>query len=162
MEIRKCCNQLFVIRGTEELILADATARGSHNSEQDKLSIWSKTLLLMEKKLWILTGFQSLQKNLLSPQEKFYWKRFYKICRAVGTRSSFSVRWFVSLDFLRICCASNIPNERDQWIELRFTSGQCYWSFFPHLVSKVFHDLKNKSRRAGAWLTCSRHKCHFW
>ena len=30
MEIRKCCNQLFLICGAEERILADAVASGSH------------------------------------------------------------------------------------------------------------------------------------
>ena len=36
MEIRKCCNQLFLIRGAEERILAYAAASGPHKSEQDK------------------------------------------------------------------------------------------------------------------------------
>ena len=39
MEIRKCCNQLFLIRGAEERILAYAAASGPHKSEQDKPAI---------------------------------------------------------------------------------------------------------------------------
>ena len=39
MEIIKYCNQLFLIRGAEERILADAAASVSHKSEQDKPSI---------------------------------------------------------------------------------------------------------------------------
>ena len=39
MEIRKCCNQLFLVRGAKELILSDADASGPHNSEQYKSSI---------------------------------------------------------------------------------------------------------------------------
>ena len=39
MEIRKCFNQLFLIRGAEERILADAAVSGSHKLEQDKSSI---------------------------------------------------------------------------------------------------------------------------
>ena len=110
IELRKCCNQLFLICGAEERILADASASGPHNSEQQKPSILSKVLLLMETPLRILTGLQSLQNNFLSPQERFFWKKNYKSYRAVGTKSSFLVRWFVSLNFLRICCASNSPN----------------------------------------------------
>ena len=110
MELRKCCNQLFLVRGAEERILSDTSASGPHKSEQEKSAIWSKVLFLMETPLRILTGLQSLQNNLLSPQERLFWQTFYKSCRAVGTRSSFSVRWFVSLTFLRICCASNSPN----------------------------------------------------
>ena len=162
MEIRKFCNQLFLVHGAEERILADAVTSGPHKSEQDKSSIWYKAMLLMETTLWILTGFQARQNNLLSPKEKFYSKRFYKICRAVGTQSSVSVRWFVSLTFLRICCASNIPNMKGSmdWIplhirpELLITFATCR--------IKGFHDLENKIRRVGAWLVCSRHKCHFW
>ena len=51
MELRKCCNQLFPIRGAEERILSDAAASGPHKSVQEKSSIWYKVLLLMEKPL---------------------------------------------------------------------------------------------------------------
>ena len=34
MELRKCCNQLFLIRGAEERILADAAASEPHKSVQ--------------------------------------------------------------------------------------------------------------------------------
>ena len=67
-------------------------------------------MLLLETPLRILTRIQSIQNNFLRPQEIIFWQRFYKSCRAVGTRSSFSVRWFVSLTLLRMCCASNSPN----------------------------------------------------
>ena len=110
MELRKCWSKLFPIHRYEEQILADVATSGPHNPEQEKSVIWSKVMLLMETPLRILTGIKSLQNKLVIPQEIFFWKRFYKSCRAVGTRSSFSVRWFVSLNFLRICCASNIPN----------------------------------------------------
>ena len=110
MELRKCCNKLFLIRGSEECILVHAADSGPHKSEQEKSAIWSKVLLLMETPLGVLTGLQSLQNNLLIPQVISFRKIFYKSCRAVGTRSSFSVRWFVSLTFLRIYCALNIPN----------------------------------------------------
>ena len=110
MNIRNCCNQLFLIRGADERILADAAASGPQKSEQEKSAIWSKVMLLMEIPIQILTGIQSLQNNLLSPQERLFWKSFYKSFRTMGTRSSFSVRWFVSLNFLRICCASKNPN----------------------------------------------------
>ena len=39
MEIRKCCNQLFLIRGADERILDYAADSGTHNSEQDKSDI---------------------------------------------------------------------------------------------------------------------------
>ena len=39
MEIRKFCNQLFLVHGAEERILADAVTSGPHKSEQDKSSI---------------------------------------------------------------------------------------------------------------------------
>ena len=110
MELRKCCNQLFLIRLADEWISADAAASGPHKSEQAKSDILSKVLFLMETPLQILTGLQSPQNNLLSPQERFFWQSFYKSCRAVGTRYSFSVRWFVYLNFSRICCASDSPN----------------------------------------------------
>ena len=51
MEIRKCCNQLFLVRGAKERILAYAAASGSHKSEQYKSSNRSKVLLLMETTL---------------------------------------------------------------------------------------------------------------
>ena len=67
----------------------------------------------MDTPLWILTGIQSLQNNLLGPQERWFsCKIFYKSCRSVGTRFSFLVRWFVSFTLFRICCASNIPNTK--------------------------------------------------
>ena len=112
MELRKCCNKLFLIHAAEERILADAAASGPHKSEQEKSAIWSEVMFLIETPLRMLTGIQSLQNNLRSRQEILFWKSFYKSCRAVGTRSSFSVRWFVSLTFLRICCASNSPNKK--------------------------------------------------
>ena len=36
VDIRKFCNQLFLIRGSEERILADYATSGSHKSEQYK------------------------------------------------------------------------------------------------------------------------------
>ena len=39
MELRKCCNQLFLIHGAEEHVLADAAAIGPKKLEQEKLSI---------------------------------------------------------------------------------------------------------------------------
>ena len=51
MEIRKCCNQLFLIRGAEERILADAAASGPHKSVKKQSDILSELLLLMETPL---------------------------------------------------------------------------------------------------------------
>ena len=110
MELRNCCNQLFFIHWYEERILSDAVASGSHKSEKEISAIWSKVMSLMVTLLRILTGIQSLQNNLLNLQERFFWQSFQKNCRALGTRSSFSVRWFVSLTFLTIYWASNSPN----------------------------------------------------
>ena len=39
MNIRNCCNQLFLIRGADERILADAAASGPQKSEQEKSAI---------------------------------------------------------------------------------------------------------------------------
>ena len=39
MHLRKCCNQLFLIHGAEELILAYADSSRLHKSEQDKSAI---------------------------------------------------------------------------------------------------------------------------
>ena len=39
MELRKCCNQLFLIRGVEERILAYSASSGPHKSVQEKSSI---------------------------------------------------------------------------------------------------------------------------
>ena len=39
MELRKCCNQLLLIRGSEECILSDTSASGPHKSEQEKSAI---------------------------------------------------------------------------------------------------------------------------
>ena len=39
IELRKCCNQVFLICGAEELILDDAAASGPHKSEQEKSAI---------------------------------------------------------------------------------------------------------------------------
>ena len=100
LELRNCCNKLLLTHGSEELILADAASSVQHKSEQDKSDIWSKVLFLMETPLLILTGIQSLQNNLLIPQERFFCQSFKKSCKAVGIRSSFSVRWFCVLDFL--------------------------------------------------------------
>ena len=47
-------------------------------------------------------------------------EKLLQICIAVGTRYSFSVRWFVSLNFLKICCTSNIPN-------LKISMGLMVW-----------------------------------
>ena len=110
MELRKCCNQLLLVHGSEKRILADAAATVPHKLEQDKLYILSKVLFLMETPVRILTGLQSPQNNFLIPQEIFFWKNFYKSCRAVGTKSSSSAKWFVYLTFFRICCVSNSPN----------------------------------------------------
>ena len=123
MDIKKCCNQLFLIRRAEYWILANVASSGPHKSVQEKSAIWSNVLLLMETPLWIFIGIQSLQNKLLSPQERwFFWQSFYKICRAVGTRSSFKVRYLLSLTCLRICCAPNSPNMK----------GSMDWSL-PHI-----------------------------
>ena len=39
MELRKCCNQLLLIRRAEERILAYAAASGPHKSGPEKLAI---------------------------------------------------------------------------------------------------------------------------
>ena len=163
MEHIKFCNKLFLVCGAEEHILADATANGPHKSEQEKSAIWSKVLFLMETPLRIFIGIQSLQNNLLSPQERWlFWKIFYKISWAVGTRSSFLVRWFVSLTLLRICCTLNSTNMKVSMDRsLPHIRTVLLIGVFTCCIKKI-HDLEKNSRRAWAWLTYSRHKCHFW
>ena len=60
MELRNCCNQLFIIHGAGEPILADAASSGPHKSEQDKSAILSTVLFLMETPLRILNVILSL------------------------------------------------------------------------------------------------------
>ena len=77
MDLRQCYNQLFFIHKSDELILADTSASGPQKSVQEKWYIWSKVMFLMETPPWVLTGLQSLQKNLLRPREIwFFWEIF--------------------------------------------------------------------------------------
>ena len=154
MDLRKCCNKLFLISGAEERILADSSVSGPHKSVQEKSAILSMVLLLTETELRILIGIQSLQNNLLSPQERwFFWKILCKICIAVGTRSLFSARWFVSLTFLRIYCTSNIPNMKgsmDQspprigtvlligFYEIRIKGFSWYWEQYQEVCKLTY------------------------
>ena len=73
MEIKKFCNQLFLVHGSEERILADATASGPHKSVQEESSIWCKVLFLMDIPLGIMIGIQSLYNNLANTSVNMFF-----------------------------------------------------------------------------------------
>ena len=80
----------------------------------------------------------------------------------MGTRSSFSVRWFVYLNLLRIFCASNSPNTKDLIDRSPPHTGQVLLISLSASRIKGFHNIENNSRSARAWLTYSGRICHFW